>query len=284
MFDYSLMINDEGSQLSYITNDLLKKVGANALQSEWSRNMLFSGVVTEPRKVNAHELEICKIDGSESMKIILQETPNICGIIPRVCDGPWLNELRQNGIELSDVSFAHDEKAPVVSVQIGSDYRDSLIVSAPQPLRNGLSVTKTKFGWSVAGSVPDTVQVNSCFEIPTSLACFNQEKTYQLWELDALGIKINENDGENKLVQEIFENTVTRADDGRYCVSLPWKEPPENLPTNRPVAEKRLRNLSKRLISNSMYSEYNRVLTQWKNEDIIGEVPEKTSCVHFLPH
>lgn len=76
---------DEGSQLSYITFSALNKIGSNPVCSEWTRNIVFGGALTEPREVSSHEIEVCTIDNSFSTKLILRETPAICGI--RICVG-----------------------------------------------------------------------------------------------------------------------------------------------------------------------------------------------------
>lgn len=42
--------------------------------------------------------------------------------------------------------------------------------------------------------------------------------------------------------------------------------------------------MSSRLISNSMYSDYDRIFLQWQTEKIVREVPPKVKCVYFLLH
>lgn len=71
------LLFDDGSQLSNITSDLIKKIGAPVISSEWSRNMMFGGLVSEPRKVKSYEVQLRSIDDSFTGTFILRETPAI---------------------------------------------------------------------------------------------------------------------------------------------------------------------------------------------------------------
>lgn len=138
-----------------------------------------------------------------------------------------MDELRENSIELIDINSSAGEESQTISVQIGSDYRDLLICSAPKILENELSATNTKFGWLISRRIPDTVQVNTCFESSVALACFHGEQTCLMWELEALGIKPDENNDVNYLVQKNFERNVTKNEEGSYlriCLLIDKKQ------------------------------------------------------------
>lgn len=66
-------------------------------------------------------------------------------------------------------------------------------------------------------------------------------KLQAFWELDSLGIREEED-----TVYSMFTRSVT-LQNGRYCVQLPWKEPPPLLPDNFDLSQGRLYNLLRRL-------------------------------------
>lgn len=68
----------------------------------------------------------------------------------------------------------------------------------------------------------------------------------QLWELNVLGIQdpVMKRSAakEERAVQNFFEKSVTTEDDGRYEVSLLWKEGHPPLPSNISISTKSLKN------------------------------------------
>lgn len=270
---------DEGSQRSSITIDLIKKISPPYLSADWQRNVLFGNVLTEPRKVKSYEVEIASLDNSYKMKLIFKETPSICGAIPRVKPGEWLQKLEQEGIHLADISDDRMETASV-DLLIGSDYWASVISSAPKLLNNGLAVVNTKLGWTISGQMNEDV----CSALNMNIALYSQHQICKLWELDAIGIKPDAVDNVDELVQQHFEETVQRTPNGRYIVNLPWKEAPSVLPTNYVVAEKRLISTTRKLVTHNLYATYDQLFNQWKDDNIIEEVQSKRICGHYLPH
>ncbi|GIY73021.1 hypothetical protein CEXT_687483 [Caerostris extrusa] len=69
-------------------------------------------------------------------------------------------------------------------------------------------------------------------------------KASDMWDLERIGIadevQTFSKAVEDQLVQEQFLKGLSRYEDGRYCVSLPWvlKFPP-NIASNRHIAEKK---------------------------------------------
>ena len=66
-----------------------------------------------------------------------------------------------------------------------------------------------------------------------------ERKLHSFWEIESLGIVEDES-----LVQTQFEDNV-RFENGRYVVSLPWKETCIALPDNCELSLRRLSNLFK---------------------------------------
>jgi hypothetical protein len=110
-----------------------------------------------------------------------------------------------------------------------------------------------------------------------------------LWDLDILSISDpSERQTKKELseaAEEHFLASLRREHDGRYEISLPWLSDHQSLPTNRLIAEKRLKSTVKRLKDSALLSEYEDVFKAWLNENIIEEVSDSDSLnCHYLPH
>ena len=77
----------------------------------------------------------------------------------------------------------------------------------------------------------------------------------KFWELEAIGMSAQE-----KTVREKFLDTV-HLNNGRYEVSIPWKEQHALLPDDYVQAVSRLASVLKRLRRNPvLFEEYNRII------------------------
>lgn len=83
-----------------------------------------------------------------------------------------------------------------------------------------------------------------------------------------------------------FEQSV-KYHQGRYEVSLPWRENNINLANNYSTARCRLNGLVKRFQSNDqLYAQYDQVFQEYLAEGIIEEVAkfETKNLVYYMPH
>ena len=109
------------------------------------------------------------------------------------------------------------------------------------------------------------------------------EEMKKFWELESIGVLANE-----ASVHDKFLDTIHKRD-GRYEVSLPWKEHYPLLPDNYEVAVSRLNSVLKRLRRNpELLTEYNRIIEEQSSKGIISEVDSnseiKVGRLHYLPH
>lgn len=88
------------------------------------------------------------------------------------------------------------------------------------------------------------------------------------WELESLDIGVG-----NTSTLDDFDKEITFRD-GRYQVSLPWKESHQPLPDNYHLSKKRLRGLLSRLKqSPSILKEYDATIRDQLSQGIIEVVP-----------
>ena len=109
------------------------------------------------------------------------------------------------------------------------------------------------------------------------------EEMKKFWELESIGVLANEASMHDKFLDTIHKR------DGRYEVSLPWKEHDPLLPDNYEVAVSRLNSVLKRLRRNpELFTEYNRIIEEQSSKGIISEVDSNSEItvgrLHYLPH
>ncbi|GBL78773.1 hypothetical protein AVEN_65314-1 [Araneus ventricosus] len=122
----------------------------------------------------------------------------------------------------------------------------------------------------------------------TVLSCHvNDAIISDLWRLDSLGIcDPSEKKTREELEQsakEHFFRTVTRNQEGRYQVRLPWVEGHPPLTNCKDISEKRLVNCIKSLKKLGKIEEYETVFRDWLDQGIIEEVGS-SEPEHYLPH
>ena len=94
---------------------------------------------------------------------------------------------------------------------------------------------------------------------------------------------------EDKRAVEMTEQTLKRKD-GHFQVALPWRKKPVVIPNNRPMAEKRLHSLKRRLQKNSeLFVKYKDAMQDYIDKGHAERVPEEelevNNCkIWYLPH
>ncbi|UYV84734.1 hypothetical protein LAZ67_X003247 [Cordylochernes scorpioides] len=117
-----------------------------------------------------------------------------------------------------------------------------------------------------------------------------QQRVTSLWELETIGIRdptevISEKE-KNFLMQEKFREKICRDHDGRYLVSLPWKEGIGTIPNNLEMAKRRLVAMTQKLTQKGQFDPYDEVFRSWFRENLIEVVDGEDikPIGHYLPH
>jgi hypothetical protein len=134
---------------------------------------------------------------------------------------------------------------------VGIDWYWDMMRVGLKKHKEGPAAQETIFGWVVSGSLKES-PVNTYNHVNSTclshqLVCLNDipENTLRkFWDLDAIGTSKNEENTTDPVLEK-FEQTVVYKE-GRYEVSLPWKEnfKPEKLINNENLARRRLKNFS----------------------------------------
>ena len=274
------IICDSGSSKSYILRTTVAEMGYEKQGEQLISHSLFGGVKTKEHTYNSYKIYLGDLNGKYVCRLDALEQDIICSDIISVNKGPWINELKNKNIHLSDVNI----NSPI-EVLLGSDVLGKLYTGRKEILSSGLVALGTELGWCLSGKIPNRKkQENSCMTAVAMLQMAN------LWELEMIGIRDpieqKSQDEVNKAIAQHFQENVRVLEDGRYEVPLPWKLNHAELPENFDLALSRLETTCKKLQKDGMLSRYREVFREWKQEGVIEEVPDDELNLHghYLPH
>ena len=139
-------------------------------------------------------------------------------------------------------------------------------------------VEGTTFGWVIHGG--DDHATDQCM-------CMREICDYEkLYSLDVLGVQDRGENDQLDVLKE-FKDDITRREDGRYEVRVPWIPGSTLESTNEQPSRRRLQNVNKKLIQNpELKKEYEKIIEDQMRDGIIETVPEQPSGerTFYMPH
>ncbi|XP_067639341.1 uncharacterized protein [Eurosta solidaginis] len=214
--------------------------------------------------------------------------PKITGNLPSTSINEEILEQIPK-VTLADPNFL--QSSPV-DVLIGGDlYPKVMLDGVKRNVHKNLLSQETVFGWIITGA-SSTAHV-SCFATKVSMGedipLDNQLRKF--WELEEVP-KRNLQTAEDSFCEELYAKTTIRNADGRYIVSLPFKQfyPTDlKLGVSRPIALRQFYTNESRLLKNPYLKvEYDKVVKEYLELDHMEQVDSPTfehSPSHFyLPH
>ncbi|KAJ8964429.1 hypothetical protein NQ317_017452 [Molorchus minor] len=277
-------IIDTGSQRSYVNRYAAVEMEYEATGEENIIHALFGGLQSERIHHTCYKITLQNINEKYACCFEALDQTFICSDIVPVKEGPWMEELKQLHIEITDTNDGP------IDVLIGADIAGKLFTGKRYVLKCGLIAMETLLGWTLMGKVKISSNIpKSSSMIVTSLIC-QEANISNLWSLDVLGISDpTDQKSKKELEQSVWDHflkTVSINSSGRYEVNMPWIEGHPPLPSNFIIAKTRLDKLMKKLEEDGYYRDYNKVFGEWLDEGIIEEVPEEEldNKGHYLPH
>lgn len=236
-------------------------------------------------------VEVCLVsaDDGRVLKIEALETPSICQqLIPCPTD-----EVKTILLELSlpvgDLS--QQSVSPTIDVLIGSDHFWDFLTGKVKRLTSALTAFETVFGWAVQGKISTACNGTNCSQAIVLRTTVTDQETAPIlkafWELESIGVSdLPETAADERLMKE-FSGNIKEVN-GRYEIRLPWKNEVE-LADNRAVAERRFRQLTKRLVkAPSLLQEYDnevrRLLAEGVAESVRDETHNDGQRIYYMPH
>lgn len=273
---------DSGSQRSYILKGTATVLGLQSKAQEKLIHCLFGG---SEISTSHHCYDVTIKHGRFNFKFEVLDQPSICSEVASIFQGQWTSELKDLGIELSDVNGSGP-----IELLLGVDVVGILYTGNRRQLSCGLVAMETQVGWTLMGKVPVS-SPRSAVTMTTVNLLIKNASISDLWELEVIGIK-NPTDRLSKedmalAAKELFLQTVTADNHGRYEVRLPWLEGHPPLSNNYTLAQKRLSSVVRKLKNDGLFSQYQDIFNEWLAEGIIEVVPRSVLDLesgHFLPH
>ena len=187
-------------------------------------------------------------------------------------------------IQLADPEF--DEPAEV-DMLIGSGTTLSTFCVGQINLSTAggldLYLQKTRLGWIIGGAFPTdglSPYNRQCHAITM------EDVMKRFWEIEEIATK-RYNSPEEISCEDHFKRTVTRNNEGRYIVALPFNSKKDQLGESRLMATKRLIGLERKLERDpELKTKYNAVLQEYLTLGHMSEVKDNatTGGGFYLPH
>ncbi|XP_039309090.1 uncharacterized protein LOC105201565 [Solenopsis invicta] len=190
-----------------------------------------------------------------------------CFIVPKISSALPSKEIDKNALNipcnlrLADSEFS---KRHSIDLLIGAEFFFDLLENGKIELcQSKLFLQNTKLGWVIAGSMPsnerkDTNNVQMINIFHCSLAeDENLDKTIkQFWEIENYANCTKSKwSNEEARCEQIYKDTTTRDDHGRFVVSLPFKSEDTTIGETRNTALKRLNQIERRFKNDKLYYE-----------------------------
>lgn len=200
--------------------------------------------------------------------------------------------IPQSALEgLPNLEFADPQfyKSSQIDVLLGADILPSILLKGSHPNICGtLLGQETIFGWTITGPVSNSI-AKSISSFSTRISLSTEARIEKLltnfWEVEDIPVKlVKESD---IICEKIFQNTTTRSENGRYVVTLPFKDPDHiNLGHSRSIALAQFLRNEVRLNRNALLKEqYDTVIQEYLDLGHMRPVPPSNRSDNFyLPH
>ncbi len=278
---------DSGSHRSFITAKAANSYGLGVVRKEWLSICTFGQRVKESGLREVVRFDVMPLQGGKALRLEAYVVPAISHISNEHVevvknDFPHLRDLW-----FSDVCKTKEQLE--IDLLIGADY---LWEFQKGTTRRGESeepvAIETELGWVLSGPLKrketDSKQeVSVNFVAQDSIAIDRgrvENEVSKLWDLDSLGIRVNDE------VHETFEDDIEFRN-GRYSVKLPWKQGHDSLPSNYGNSLSRMKGQLKRLRKEpDVLDEYDSIIREQLSSGVIEKVAklEESDQVHYLPH
>lgn len=277
---------DGGSQISLITTDIVRRLKLRKLPNQVN----ISGVNgSESAKGQVTIALTSTTDNTvcESMQMLI--TSKIPRFLPQkplpIDRWPHIRKL-----QLADKQFHIPSN---VDLLLGADFYSRIIRNGLVRHPNSPVAQNTTFGWIVFGET-DGLSFDSitsqclCIQPDNQIDNNNLSKLLtRFWELEALPQR-NFRSSEEERCEQLFINTVTRDQSGKYIVQIPFKPNAPAIIDSRHMAFIRMRQMHKRFERDpELQSNYQKFMTEYEDLDHMELVPEQENddpSAIYIPH
>ncbi|XP_047540324.1 uncharacterized protein LOC125073508 [Vanessa atalanta] len=285
---------DQGSQASLITESAVQALGLKKMPNK----VYISGIGGRNDSLAYASVVEIKLKSIHNPQYSLVVKAHVLTKLTSFLPAKKINVQLQPALaqlKLADPKFDVPNK---IDLLLGAEVYSQILVEGLIKGPPGCPVAQnTHLGWILSGQIhSDHVDSESCQTnsviINMHTQCNDNDLLRKFWELesDDLSVKKKMLTGDEQKCEEIFRNTVTRDDHGRYIVKLPFRNanPICKKGNFKDIATKRLYQLEKRLLKNKELKEqYTKVIKEYlhlNHMEIVPEEQRNKSDVVYLPH
>jgi len=205
--------------------------------------------------------------------------PTIADLIPAETFPRELINIPSN-IKLADPEF-HLPRP--VNLLIGSGSTLALLSIGQINLSrkdHELYLQKTRLGWVIAGSTPINLPPKTAICGLTSL----EDQVTRFWTIEEI-IRDKPQSMEEIECEAHFTRTVSRNNNGRYTVSLPFRKSGKQLGESRNIALRRLKALERKLnADDTLKIEYSRIMEEYLRLEYMSLINDPEDDGYYMPH
>lgn len=229
------------------------------------------------------------------------ELNSYCLVVPKIT-----KKLPSFTVEVSEFLFKIPENLKLadplyfnpghIDALIGSEFFFQLLDNGKIELGDDLlALQNTKFGWIIAGPVPQHLITNRATnrQFSSNHTCLLtqqlsiDETIKMFWELEEYKSNNTLLSKEEQCCENYFVNTTGRDASGRFVVRLPFRENKDQLGRSRDIAVKRFNHLERKLQGRSefreQYSEFMRGYIDLNHMSAVNENDVASNPI-YLPH
>ena len=301
-FETTRLLLDCGSQRSYITEDLAKRLKLHYIGKNYLTIYTFG--TTKPKEIETSIVELgIQLKSGFIMNIKANVVPNVTGEIER-------RPIKSIDIKKKLLAYQLADDLPTsiesnkIHLLIGNDYYTDIVSLKRIEITDTLHLISSKVGWILTGRLKSENSMSNDFtllsssrsSISTERLVFPEDQSVkemepnlnEFWKLETIGIKETITETADDKILEDFNESVRKIN-GRYHVKWPWKNEYPDLPENYTLAYGRLKSTIKRLTNNdkNFLDSYDDIINNQLKKGIIEKIDDKhlsNGSVHYIPH
>ncbi|XP_036336127.1 uncharacterized protein LOC118746379 [Rhagoletis pomonella] len=276
---------DSGSECSFITERLKRRINLPSKRMHAQVSGINNTISAQVKEACLIQLR-SPIDPLININTTVLVLPQLTGNLP-TCQINAMTSQAFPDLELADKRFFINEQVDLV---LGGDiYAQIMLSGIRKNILGTLLAQETVFGWILTGQTDTVTPANKCVSFFNEVSL--DKRLASFWEVE----DIPKNQSYNKdevYCEELYKSTTKRNGEGKYIVSLPFKQDfPKDvkLGPSLKIACSQFFRIEKRLARDPpLQTEYNRVLSEYEAlghmTRIDVNVPADACDNYFLPH
>ena len=281
---------DNGSQRTYITDELRRKLGLEVIGKETIFIKTFGSEEASSKTVDVVRLCVKSKDSSLNIYITALSVPIICTPVT----SQNIQFAKSRFVHIRDLELAENSVSSEknIDILVGSDFYWSFISGSVIKGEPGSPVALgSKLGYILSGPMSDSTKHQTSTNLAithvlrvdnSNMNSFNLDREVEnFFKLETIGIS-NEED------KQVCENLLDdiQFSEGRYEVKLPFKDSNPIIEDNYNLSSNRLKGLVKKLRKAELFERYDEIIINQLEEGIIEKADNRPEVgkVTYLPH